>query len=92
MSTAIAKSLEEAIERLRHDPVHPVEAVVGDLGGAAGEGATFGGRSVPRGWTLGGRVDGGTVRAARGWLASRWGAEVAAHQPRRRQTVSGGFG
>lgn len=31
MSTAIAKSLEEAIEQLRHDPVHPVEAVVGDL-------------------------------------------------------------
>lgn len=31
MSTAIAKSLEEAIERLRHDPLHPVEAVVGDL-------------------------------------------------------------
>lgn len=31
MSTAIAKSLEEAIEQLRRDPVHPVEAVVGDL-------------------------------------------------------------
>ena len=31
MSTAIAKSLEEAIERLRRDPGHPVEAVVGDL-------------------------------------------------------------
>ena len=31
MSTAIAKSLEEAVERLRHDPVHPVEAVVGGL-------------------------------------------------------------
>jgi len=31
MSTAITKTLEEAIERLRRDPVHPVEAVVGDL-------------------------------------------------------------
>ncbi|WP_437720084.1 hypothetical protein [Sorangium sp. So ce861] len=31
MSTAIAKSLEEAIELLRQDPVHPVEAIVGDL-------------------------------------------------------------
>ena len=31
MSTAIVKTLEEAIERLRLDPVHPVEAVVGDL-------------------------------------------------------------
>lgn len=31
MSTAIAKSLEEAIEWLRLDPVHPVEAIVGDL-------------------------------------------------------------
>ena len=31
MSTAIAKSLEEVIERLRRDPVHPVEVVVGDL-------------------------------------------------------------
>lgn len=31
MSTAVAKSLEEAIEQLRRDPVHPVEAVVGDL-------------------------------------------------------------
>jgi hypothetical protein len=31
MSTVIAKSLEEAVERLRRDPVHPVEAVVGDL-------------------------------------------------------------
>lgn len=28
---ANAKRLEEAIERLRQDPVHPVEAVVGDL-------------------------------------------------------------
>ena len=31
MSTAIAKSLEEAVERLRRDPEHQVEAVVGDL-------------------------------------------------------------
>jgi len=31
MSTAIAKTLEEAIEQLRRDPVQPVEAVVGDL-------------------------------------------------------------
>ncbi len=31
MSTAVANSLEEAIERLRRDPVHPVEAVVGGL-------------------------------------------------------------
>jgi hypothetical protein len=31
MSATIAKSLEEAIERLRRDPVHPVEAVVDDL-------------------------------------------------------------
>ena len=31
MSVVIAKSLEEAIQRLRHDPVHPVEAIVGDL-------------------------------------------------------------
>jgi hypothetical protein len=31
MSTVIAKSLEEAIERLRHDPLHPVEAIVGEL-------------------------------------------------------------
>jgi hypothetical protein len=31
MSTMIAKSLEEAVERLRRDPVHPVEAIVGDL-------------------------------------------------------------
>ncbi len=31
MSTATAKNLEEAIERLRRDPVHPVEAVVGGL-------------------------------------------------------------
>jgi hypothetical protein len=31
MSTAIAKNLEEAIELLRLDPVHPVEALVGNL-------------------------------------------------------------
>lgn len=31
MSTMIAKSLEEAIQRLLRDPVHPVEAIVGDL-------------------------------------------------------------
>ena len=31
MSTAVTKSLEEAIEQLRHDPAHPDEAVVGDL-------------------------------------------------------------
>lgn len=31
MSTLIAKSLEETIQWLRHDPVHPVEAIVGDL-------------------------------------------------------------
>jgi hypothetical protein len=31
MSTAIAKNQEEAIERLRLDPTHPVEAIVGDL-------------------------------------------------------------
>ncbi|KYF75671.1 hypothetical protein BE11_42730 [Sorangium cellulosum] len=31
MSTVIAKTLEEAIQRLRQDPVHPVEAIVGDL-------------------------------------------------------------
>lgn len=31
MSVAIAKSLEEAIQQLRRDPVHPVEAIVGDL-------------------------------------------------------------
>jgi hypothetical protein len=31
MSTAIATSLEEALDWLRRDPVHPVEAVVGDL-------------------------------------------------------------
>jgi hypothetical protein len=31
MSTVTAKSLEEAIQRLRHDPLHPVEATVGDL-------------------------------------------------------------
>lgn len=27
----IAKSLEEAIQRLRSDPLHPVEAIVDDL-------------------------------------------------------------
>jgi hypothetical protein len=31
MSTVITKSLEEAVERLRRDPVHPVEAIIGDL-------------------------------------------------------------
>lgn len=31
MGAAIAKSLEEAVDRLRRDPVHPVEAVVGGL-------------------------------------------------------------
>ena len=31
MSTALVKNLEEAIQRLRHDPVHPVETMVGDL-------------------------------------------------------------
>jgi hypothetical protein len=31
MRTAIAKSLEEAVERLRLDPFHPVETVVDDL-------------------------------------------------------------
>jgi hypothetical protein len=31
MSVMIATSLEEAIQRLRLDPGHPVEAVVGDL-------------------------------------------------------------
>ncbi len=31
MSVMIATSLEEAIQRLRLDPRHPVEAVVGDL-------------------------------------------------------------
>jgi hypothetical protein len=31
MSTVIAKTLEEAIQRLRQDPGHPVEAIVGDL-------------------------------------------------------------
>ena len=31
MSTAIAKNMEEAIEQLRRDPAHPVEAIVGDL-------------------------------------------------------------
>jgi hypothetical protein len=31
MSTTIAKDLEDAIERLRRDPLKPVETVVGDL-------------------------------------------------------------
>src|SRR6185436_17823793 len=31
MATALAKNLEDAIQRLRHDPVHPVQAIVGDL-------------------------------------------------------------
>jgi hypothetical protein len=31
MSTIIAKNLEEAIQRLLRDPIHPVEAIVGDL-------------------------------------------------------------
>jgi hypothetical protein len=31
MSTTLAKTLEEAIQRLRRDPGHPVEAIVGDL-------------------------------------------------------------
>ncbi len=31
MSTTIAKSLEEAMEWLRQDPAHPVEAIVGGL-------------------------------------------------------------
>lgn len=31
MTMVIAKSLEEAIQRLRGDPLHPVEAIVDDL-------------------------------------------------------------
>lgn len=31
MSAVVASTLEEAIERLRRDPLHPVEAVVDDL-------------------------------------------------------------
>ena len=31
MSTIVAKNLEEAIQRLRRDPVHPVETTVDDL-------------------------------------------------------------
>ena len=78
MSTVIAKSLEEAIERLRHDPVHPVEAIVGELRVEVRVKTTRSAAdSLRRGWPLGGGGHGGLAAAACGGAAP-WGERRAA--------------